>query len=458
MKKSLLTLLSIGILLLLWQLFALTVDLPELVPSIPKLVGTLAGLFTSATFYQSVAATVARGIGGMLISLAAAICMAYLFSRKEWLYELFRPMLAIMRSIPVISFILLALIFLNPENIPLIIAFLTMFPLLTENLTKGIRNQRKEYMIMARTFQIGRWNRITQIIYPQLKPFLYSGLASAAGFGWRAIIMGEVLAQCNLGIGGEMKRAQTFIAVPELMAWTIVAILVSFLFDKGIARLGQMPVGISYTSKEKEMPSPMPVGDIRIKDLSFQYGDKPILSHFNYQFKQGHIYGITAPSGTGKTTLLQLIGHILHPLQGKIEMNDCGGIATVFQEPELLNHLTVAENIALPLAAVTGKEKALALAAGILEEMEMETYGERFPGELSFGQQQRVAMARALIYPSSLLLMDEPFKGIDEALCRRIIGRIRQRQSESGQTVLFTSHNPEELQLLADETVRLKTD
>lgn len=159
----------------------------------------------------------------------AAMGVSLLFYKCEWIYELFRPLLAIMRSIPVISFILLALIFLNAESIPLIIAFLTMFPLLTENLTKGIRGQRKEFSIMARQFRIGRWNKLTQVVYPQLKPFLYSGLASASGFGWRAIIMGEVLAQCSPGIGGEMKQAQVFIAVPELIAWTIIAILISYL-------------------------------------------------------------------------------------------------------------------------------------------------------------------------------------------------------------------------------------
>lgn len=116
------------------------------------------------------------------------------------------------------------------------IAFLTMFPLLTENLTRGILDLRPGLSIMARQFHIKRSNVLFQIIYPQLKPFLYSGLASAAGFGWRAIIMGEVLSQCAFGIGSEMKRAQNFIAVPELLAWTIVAVFISFFFDKGISK------------------------------------------------------------------------------------------------------------------------------------------------------------------------------------------------------------------------------
>lgn len=455
LQQHKLTILSITILILAWQLLTMLVRLPELVPSIPHLFSTLVALFASGSFYQSVMATVLRGTIGMSISLMAAMGVSLLFYKCEWIYELFRPLLAIMRSIPVISFILLALIFLNAESIPLIIAFLTMFPLLTENLTKGIRGQRKEFSIMARQFRIGRWNKLTQVVYPQLKPFLYSGLASASGFGWRAIIMGEVLAQCSPGIGGEMKQAQVFIAVPELIAWTIIAILISYLFDRGISWLAKQRFPIHYNKHCSKQPVPKGNCDIRIRDISYRYGSDTVLSHFSYTFEKGFIYGITAPSGTGKTTLLNLIGNVLKPAQGEIETDFKTGIAYVFQEPELLSQLTIAENITLPLAAYLKKEIAFEQAISILQKMELDGFENRFPNELSFGQQQRAAIARALTYPSPLLLMDEPFKGLDEALSRRIIKRIRERQTENGQTILFTSHNPGELHLFADKTVRL---
>lgn len=455
-KKGLISLFSIALLLGCWQLSALLVNLPALFPSVPSLIKTLAGLMTSETFYQSVAATLLRGIAGMLLSFTAATGVACLFSKNELLYELFRPLLTIMRSVPVISFILLALIFLNPESIPLIIAFLTMFPLLVENLTKGICSQRKELILMARQFRIGFYNRLTQVIYPQLTPFLYSGLASASGFGWRAIIMGEVLAQCTLGIGGEMKRAQTFIAVPELMAWTIIAIGISFLFDKGFSWLGKQSFPIRYSSRNR-MPVHLESTDIRITDLSFHYGKSDLFSHFNYTFKKGFIYGITAPSGYGKTTLLNLIGGILQPKEGQIGTGQTDGIACVFQKPELLGQLTLLENIALPLAGLTCKTNALHIAGKLLEEMELSEFSERHPHDLSYGQQQRVAIARALAFPSTLLLMDEPFKGLDDALSSRLTNSIRERQSRNGQTILFTSHNPEELKRMADKILQLNT-
>ena len=112
--------------------------MPSLVPGVPELIKSLYQPLVSGSFYQSVAATLVRGLSGMLISLGAALLVACICSKFNRLYELLHPLLAIMRSVPVISFILSALIFMHPESIPLLIAFLTMFPLLTENLTKGL--------------------------------------------------------------------------------------------------------------------------------------------------------------------------------------------------------------------------------------------------------------------------------------------------------------------------------
>ena len=139
----------------------------DLIPSVPDLLKTLIRLFGTGSFYQNIFATILRGISGILVSLVIALLSAFLFARYALLYELFRPLLTVMRSVPVISFILLALIFLNPESIPLMIAFLTMFPLLTENLTKGIINLRPGLSLMADQFKINRRNKLMQVIYPQ---------------------------------------------------------------------------------------------------------------------------------------------------------------------------------------------------------------------------------------------------------------------------------------------------
>ncbi|OAV67219.1 Thiamine import ATP-binding protein ThiQ [Bacteroidales bacterium Barb6] len=450
MKKGVAVVVSATVAAGVWQAVSVLVGEPEFMPSVPRLLRTLAELAASGSFYVSAGATIGRGVVGMLLSLGVALGLAGLLARFERLEGVVRPLLAVMRSVPVVSFILLALIFLHAESIPLLIGFLTMFPLLTENLAKGMRSLRKEWSAMAGLFRIGRLNRAAQIVYPQLKPFLYSGLASAAGFGWRAVIMGEVLSQCSFGIGSEMKRAQAFIAVPELLAWTVVAVLIGFLTDKGIGRLARCNVPVFYASASRSFPEGQEVwkgAEVKLSDVSYLYAVKAL----SCRFEAGKIYGLSAPSGSGKTTLLNLINGTLVPVAGTVEADRRRGIASLFQEPELLPHLTVQENVALPLASLYTKQEAVARALEALRCAEADDLAACRPDTLSYGQQQRVALARALAFPSPLLLMDEPFKGLDEALCRRIIARLRERQKEKGQTVLFASHQKEELELLADE-------
>lgn len=453
MKKKLPALLAVLFLLIVWEIIAWPVNKPEIVPSVSRLLMALGELIVSPSFYQSVGVTILRGLAGMSLSLVTACVFAFLFTRYSWLYEFFRPLLAIMRSIPVVSFILLALIYLHPESIPLLIAFLVMFPLLTENLTKGLLHLHPGYKMMAEVFLIKGKNKVLQVYYPQLKPFLFSGLASAMGFGWRAIIMGEVLSQCTSGIGSEMKRAQIFIEVPELLAWTIIAILISFIFDKGISRLEKVKVPIAWQEKDKELSSVS--SEIIMTNVGFAYHDKQVLSHFTYTFKEKRVYGISAPSGKGKTTLLNVINGILIPAEGSVRINRSQGIACIFQEPGLLPYLPVLENIILPLAASFTKETAIHLTQETMVALDIASLINKLPGELSYGQQQRVAIARALVYPSPILLMDEPFKGLDEALIHRIISYIQEKQTENNQTIIFTTHKQEELSLLADDVIHL---
>lgn len=541
MRKCFPALLSVAIVLSAWQVWALTAGNPELVPEVPRLLGALGKWATTEAFYRSVTATLLRGAAGGAISLVAALITSVLFSRIPVLYEWFRPVLVSMRSVPVISFILFALIFLQSESIPLLIAFLTMFPLLSENLAEGIKQLQPGLAAFGKTFRLRRFNYRTQVLYPQIRPFLFSGLASAAGFGWRAVIMGEVLAQCASGIGGEMKRAQTFIDLPSLLGWTLVAVGVGYAADRGITAAAGLRIPVLYRKNNRvpdklpEAPPPAEVlkptieealffrqdkarkilrpaagccetvqavlqqtrqthcaggktgrnnagevlqqtqplhcrqtGDaaVVLKEISFAYGrapgsrkerpDKtPVLRNFSYTFEKGCIYGLSAPSGTGKSTLLLVIAGLVRPDSGSVTAVGETGMAFMFQEPELLPELSVRENIALPLASLWNESAARREADRCLRLTETEALAGRLPSALSYGQRQRIALARALAYPSPVLLLDEPFKGLDRELAGRIMTRIRERRHLSGQTIIFASHKAGELETLADKILRI---
>lgn len=451
MKRIVLTCLSILLIPVAWQLLSWQMAQPQLIPSFPDLIRALLRLVYTPGFLVSIGTTCLRACVGLLLSLAAASITAFLLNRSEAIRFLFMPWLSLLRSVPVISFILLALIFLNPEMIPLLIAFLTMYPLLTENLLKGLMNRRDSWKMLARQFHLNAWNRLFQINYPQLRPYLFSGLASAVGFGWRAIIMGEVLSQCVDGIGKRMKEAQVFIDVPELIAWTLVAIVLSWLTDKLISRLSDWQPSVRYRHSAVELQAvSLQPNDICLTDVSYSYG----VHHMNIVLKAGKIYALSAPSGQGKTTLLQLLNGTLKPTGGEITGLP-QQIANLFQEPTLLPQLTAKENIMLGGAAYYDRAILEQQSLRLLAAFQLEKQAEMYPAALSYGQQQRVALARALMFPAGLLLLDEPFNGLDVELRQLVARFLVEWQQEKQATVVFSSHHVDEIKAMNAEVITL---
>lgn len=451
MKRIVLTCLSILLIPVAWQLLSWQMTQPQLIPSFPDLVRALLRLVYTPGFLVSIGTTCLRACVGLLLSLAAASITAFLLNRSEAIRFLFMPWLSLLRSVPVISFILLALIFLNPEMIPLLIAFLTMYPLLTENLLKGLMNRRDSWKMLARQFHLNAWNRLFQINYPQLKPYLFSGLASAVGFGWRAIIMGEVLSQCVDGIGKRMKEAQVFIDVPELIAWTLVAIVLSWLTDKLISRLSDWQPSVRYRHSAVELQAvSLQPNDICLTDVSYSYG----VHHMNIVLKAGKIYALSAPSGQGKTTLLQLLNGTLRPTGGEISCLP-GQTANLFQEPTLLPQLTAKENIMLGGAAYYDRTILEQQSLRMLDTFQLGEQADMYPAALSYGQQQRVALARALMFPAGLLLLDEPFNGLDVELRQLVARFLVEWQQEKQATVVFSSHHADEIKAMNAEVITL---
>ena len=147
--------------------------------------------------------------------------------------------------------------------------------------------------------------------------------------------------------------------------------------------------------------------EIRLKHLSMAFGDKPIFSDLSLTFTSPGQYAILGPSGRGKTTLLRLIAGLEQPLSGEVLMPRDARIAFCFQEDRLLPFKTVRENVSL----VCGSDQ---IAQAWLKRVGLGAEGDSYPASLSGGMQRRAALARALAFGGDILLMDEPFRALDE--------------------------------------------
>lgn len=189
--------------------------------------------------------------------------------------------------------------------------------------------------------------------------------------------------------------------------------------------------------------------DIIIKNFSCSYEQKTIFQNFDVTFEQGKINVVLGGSGVGKTTLLNAMAS-LKSYEGSIEGCE-GGVSYIFQKDRLIPSISVYKNLDLILKAVVkDKREREEMIESTAEALEISDVLKSLPSEISGGQAQRASMARAFLYPSDVLLLDEPFKALDTSLKARLINKFVALQRQSKKTVVFVTHAIDECLLCAD--------
>lgn len=210
---------------------------------------------------------------------------------------------------------------------------------------------------------------------------------------------------------------------------------------------------------------------VKTANLYKSYGSLPVLKGLNLEISSGEVVSIVGASGAGKTTLLHILGTLDRADSGTVEINGHDltkmtaaqlaafrnrQLGFIFQFHQLLPEFTALENTCLP-AWIGGKEKNAALEEGkrLLKMLGLEARAEHKPAELSGGEQQRVAVARALINKPALVLADEPSGNLDSANAKDLHHLFFRLREELGQTFVIVTHNPE-LADMADRKLHMK--
>jgi iron(III) transport system ATP-binding protein len=206
---------------------------------------------------------------------------------------------------------------------------------------------------------------------------------------------------------------------------------------------------------------------LEIKDLYHSYSEHALsIENINLEIGSGDRVSILGPSGCGKSTLLRLIAGLEKPDQGEIKINDIKvsdnknlippekrNIGLVVQEKALFPHLSVFENICFGIKK--NKDKSL-IASELLNLLKIDNLKNKYPHEISGGEQQRVALARSLAPKPSFLMLDEPFSALDEDLKETLYKDISQVFSDMSSAILLVTHDRNEAEIMTNKQIRME--
>lgn len=452
--------------IVLWEVLSCAVHNDILLVGPLQVMGAFLKNATTFSFWQTIVFSLLRIGAGFFVALLLGILLGAIASRLQPVKEFFAPLMTTLKAIPVASFVVLLLIWFGADRISFFISFLIVFPNVYIHTIAGIESTDWKLLEMAQVFRVSGIRKWFYLYRPAMTPYLYSCLQISLGMAWKSGVAAEVIGMTSLSIGERLYMSKIYLDTAQLFAWTLTVILMSYLFEKivltGIQKMGEWkpyPNGILLNS-ERNVSQIEQKADwkLEIDHVSKQYGETPVLQDVCFSVSKGERYLLMAPSGTGKTTLLRIIAGLETPNRGQVRFdfvqkseNDSVkqfDISMVFQEDRLCEEYNTILNIMLTNHGVDRDTVQLEI-----DNLLPQNAVEKPVKELSGGMKRRVALVRAMLSRSEVVLLDEPFAGLDDENRVRCAKYIMEHLH--GRTLICATHNEEDARLLDAKIRRL---
>lgn len=235
LSRGLAPLFGLVIFIALWQVASGFYN-HVLLPSPMEVARSVASLTVNGQLWEHGRQSIARGLTGFGLAVAAGMPLGLLIGLSPVISSLFRPLVVVLQVTPLISWLLLALIWLGFSRVPAFVVFVTTVPLIIINTIQGVKNIDTQLLQMASVFRINRSRVFREIYLPQVLPFLLAGVTAALGTTWKAVAMAEFLS-VHQGIGAMMSVSRTNLETSGLFAWTFVLIGLGLLTDRLLTSL-----------------------------------------------------------------------------------------------------------------------------------------------------------------------------------------------------------------------------
>ncbi len=218
--------------IIIWQLASMIINQPLFLPSPLQTVAALFNVAKTLEFYKSVGATLLRVLFSLTISSFIGISLGIISVKYSLLNTFLQPFVSTIKSVPVMSFIILALLYLHSNMVPVLVSVLLCFPIMYTNTQKGMQTIDKNLIEMAELHKVSKRKILTHIKIPSILHYILSALMICIGFTWKSVVTAEVLSAPLHSIGYNLYQAKIYIDTQYVFAWTLAIVILSIAIEK----------------------------------------------------------------------------------------------------------------------------------------------------------------------------------------------------------------------------------
>lgn len=461
----------------IWQLAAIAIDNQWLFAGPIDTCIVWGRLVFAPSFWESIGRSLANIAAGFMSSFVAGSLLGYLSAKHNDLSLFLRPPISVIKSAPVVCTIALFLVIVGSRQTTMIVVALVVFPQFYHAIMESTCARRRNLDDVLHAFRIPR---LRFVAYVELMSFFASVRAAVSvsvGLAWKSGIAAELIGLPSITIGEGIYLSKISLDSASIIAWTATVILLSWASEKAALalldvsqrafqqllalRVKRALDGIGCQSDEIPLvPEAMePCGAMLenvVRVFERSDGDE-IIEYRDLVIPAGSRICIMAPSGYGKTTLLRMLACMNKPSSGEIIYFDGSddrvrvpAISAMLQESTLVKWANALENIAL----VSVDSEEIRRGKAYLDRVSLGDSEYKASDALSGGMRRRVELCRALAHESSIVVLDEPFAGLDAETKKRCIDLIE--ETLQGRTLVVATHDHQDADLLKAQSLDLR--
>ena len=216
-----------------WQFLSVKIGKEVLLASPAATVKALINLAGQSVFWHTVLFSLTRIMTGFVMAVVRGVALAVLSAVFEAVRILLNPLFSVIKSVPVASFIILALLWVRGKNLSVCISFLMVLPIVYNNMLAGLLRVDKSLLEMAKVFRMSLKKTALYIYLPQILPYFTAACTTSLGLCWKSGIAAEVIGMPAGSIGNRLYETKLYMDTPEMFAWTVVIVIISFVVEKG---------------------------------------------------------------------------------------------------------------------------------------------------------------------------------------------------------------------------------